>query len=104
MFSRRLLWPLDSHDTTTVTTISRHRCRPSFGAAVEEFTKDPRVTYDMLMTSWGLTVDGRIFAMMVEGALVLKLPRARVDTLATDGQGRPFAGGRADHEEWMVAH
>ncbi|SDC54873.1 TfoX N-terminal domain-containing protein [Geodermatophilus telluris] len=43
--------------------------------------------------STALTVDGRVFAMAVTGALVLKLPRERVETLLAAGAGSPFRNG-----------
>jgi len=38
-----------------------------------------------------LTVHGSIFAMVVGGALVFRLPRHRVEGLVTAGTGLPFA-------------
>ncbi len=35
----------------------------------------------------GLQVDGKLFAMLVGGALVVKLPRARVDALIAERKG-----------------
>jgi hypothetical protein len=50
-----------------------------------------------------LKTDGKIFAMLVRGALVLKLPRARVDELVAAGEGTRFdpRGGRP-MTEWLV--
>ncbi len=50
-----------------------------------------------------LKVRGKIFAMLVRGALVVKLPRDRVDALVAAGEGARFdpRGGRP-MTEWLV--
>jgi TfoX-like protein len=53
--------------------------------------------------SAALTVDGSIFAMVVGGALVLKLPRHRVEGLVTAGTGLPFAAANGTPmKEWIA--
>ncbi len=41
-----------------------------------------------------LTTGGAIYAMPVRGALVVKLPRARVAALVASGAGAPYDAGR----------
>ena len=50
-----------------------------------------------------LKVNRKIFAMLVRGDLVLKLPRARVDELVESGRGTPFDAGKGrPMKEWLV--
>lgn len=51
----------------------------------------------------GLKVNGRIFAMLVRGALVVKLPRERVETLVGSGKAERFDPGRGKlMKEWAT--
>jgi TfoX-like protein len=79
-----------------------------FAALVEELAIRPGVGPPSAGTRRGfgsaaLTVDGSIFAMVVGGGLVLKLPRHRVEGLVAAGTGIPFtAANGTPMREWVA--
>jgi hypothetical protein len=79
----------------------------AFEAVVAAFARDPRVerpsSKRRSFGSNGLRIDGRIFAMLVRGSLVVKLPRQRVADLIERGRGEPFDAGKGrPMKEWVV--
>jgi hypothetical protein len=53
--------------------------------------------------SQALKLNKRIFVMLVDGRLVVKLPRARVTELIETGHGQPFDGGKGTPmKEWVA--
>ncbi len=79
-----------------------------FAALVDAFADEPGVSLPGEPGHRGfgadaLQVDGSIFAMLVKGALVLKLPASRVAHLVGSGAARPFANGAGRvMREWAV--
>jgi TfoX/Sxy family transcriptional regulator of competence genes len=71
---------------------------------VAAFSHYRRVTSGKMMASFGLRVGGKIFAMLVQGDLVVKLPRERVDALIAAGRGHAFDPRRDGRlmKEWLV--
>lgn len=66
-----------------------------FDDAVERFSGNPRVTAGTgFGASPGRRVDGRIFAMLVQDQLVVKLRKERVAELVQAGVARWFDAGK----------
>lgn len=75
---------------------------PRFAPVVEAFAGDPEVSAGTMMASFGLKVNGKIFAMVAKGRLVVKLPKARVDELVSGGAGERFDPGHGRvMKEWI---
>jgi hypothetical protein len=69
-----------------------------------DFLADPAVGQGTgFGSSPGLRVDGKIFAMLVKGELVVKLPKERVDQLIASGTGARFDPGHGRlMKEWVT--
>jgi hypothetical protein len=79
----------------------------AFDGVVAAFARDrdvePPSPSRRAFGSNGLKVDGRIFAMLVKGALVVKLPKKRVAELIAAGRGEPFDAGKGrPMKEWVT--
>ncbi len=74
-----------------------------FVPVVDAFANDPQVTRGKMMSSYGLKVNGRIFAMFGRGRFVTKLPKERVDELISARKGKRFDPGHGRlMKEWVV--
>ena len=76
-----------------------------FEDLVDELTAEPGVIPPRGSSGFGrssLRWEGRIFAMLVRGQLVVKLPAARVDALVADGEGTRFDANKGTPmREWL---
>ena len=74
-----------------------------FARVTQAFADDALVSFGRLFASDGLKVNDKIFAMLVRGSLVVKLPKARVDGLVAARQGERFDPGHGRvMKEWVV--
>ena len=77
---------------------------PRFKPIVDAFAVHRDVTGGKMMSSYGLKVKGRIFAMFGCKQFVTKLPKNRVDELVSAGAGKNFDPGHGRiMKEWFVA-
>jgi hypothetical protein len=76
-----------------------------FEALIDDLAGVPGVTPPRGGSGFGrnaLRFDNRIFAMLVRGRLVLKLPRQRVDDLVEAGEGARFDANKGTPmREWL---
>jgi TfoX/Sxy family transcriptional regulator of competence genes len=77
---------------------------PSFAPVVAAFAKDRHVSRrKMFSSSSVLNVNGKIFAMLVRGKFVAKLPKDRVAELVSSGNGEYFDPGHGRlMKEWVA--
>lgn len=76
----------------------------SFEPVVAAFARDKQVGNGRMFSSNAvLNVNGKIFAMLVKGKLVVKLPKPRVDELVVSGNGQYFNPGHGRlMKEWAA--
>src|SRR5215467_7216182 len=77
---------------------------PHFAPIVSAFARDRQVKCGRMFSSNSvLNVNGKIFAMLTKGNLVVKLPKARVDEMVGCGHGTHFDPGHGRlMKEWVV--
>jgi YjbR len=74
----------------------------SFDAIAGEFLGEPDVDEGTgFGRNPGLRVGGKIFAMEVDGRLVVKLPAERVTALTESGGAETFVIGKRRMREWV---
>lgn len=74
-----------------------------YAAIVEALLGDPDVTQSRKRGfGSGLRVRGNVFAMLVKGKLVIKLPQQRMATLIAAGEGEPYESGGRITKGWFA--
>lgn len=75
-----------------------------FQAVIDAFAADAEVSDGRMFASYGLKVRGKFFAFAKNGAMVVKLPKARVDELVASGRGDVFTRGErgVPMKEWIT--
>ena len=76
-----------------------------YQALADAFADDPEVVLPGPGGGFGadaLKLGRKIFAMLVGGRLVVKLPEERVAALLDSGEGDPFVAGGHQMREWVT--
>lgn len=76
----------------------------AFDALVQSYKGRRDIAAGKMFASYGLKVNGKIFAMLYKGSLVVKLPATRADRLASARSGEYFKLGKKIMKEWVVVH
>jgi TfoX/Sxy family transcriptional regulator of competence genes len=75
---------------------------PRFARIAARLMSNGRVTQARMFGATGLQQNGKYFAMIYRGALVVKLPAERVAALVAAGRGAPFDPGHGRvMKEWV---
>ncbi len=73
-----------------------------FSKVTECFASDPDVLPGKMFGAEGLKINGKVFAMLVKGELVIKLPAARCAELISAGRAARFDPGHGRQmREWV---
>lgn len=76
---------------------------PLFAPLLGALLRESGVTPSRMFGSPGLKVRGKVFAILVKGRLVVKLPQERVDGLVASGKGEHFDPGHGRlMKEWVA--
>jgi TfoX/Sxy family transcriptional regulator of competence genes len=75
----------------------------AFDAIVEEHMRASSVEVGKMFGSIALKAHGKVFAMLVKGSMVVKLPADRAQFLVSSGKASPFDPGHGRvMKEWVT--
>ncbi len=74
----------------------------AFREIATRLLKEPDIEEGKAFQALALKTRGRIFAMLVNDELVVKLPAERCAQLVEGGAARPFQSGRRTMREWVA--
>ena len=93
----------DQEDPRFVKVIAAFAADPKLAPIIDAYTASKMTGRGYKFGSNGLKVNGKLFAMVVRGHLVVKLPEARVDAIVAAGQGENFDPGHGRKmKEWLT--
>ena len=77
-----------------------------FNNIASAFIRDPKVSQVRMFGSPGLKISGKVFAFLMKGKFVLKLPKEKVDELVVAKEGKHFGhmfapGNWRPMKEWV---
>ena len=82
---------------------SHSRAASAFERLARRYASEKRVSRGQMLVSEGLRVEGRFFAALVNGQLLVKLPHERVAVLISTGIAAPFESGKGRvAKEWAL--
>ena len=61
-----------------------------FDDVAKSFVSDPKISQSKMFGSPGLKISGKVFAFLMKGKLILKLPKKQVDELVLAKEGKHF--------------
>jgi hypothetical protein len=89
-----MLWPMAATKTkapSKTSNVTIAEVDPAFEPIARVFLKHENVELKRMFSSHSvLALNGKIFAMLTGGKLVVKLPKGRVDALVETGDGTRF--------------
>lgn len=83
--------------------MSRNSAEAAFEAIATSVMRAPGVTAGTMFGARALKVRKKVFALLVKGDLIVKLPSERVEHLVSSGSGRLFDPGHGRlMKEWVA--